>query len=317
MRSDMLNNGLLVYFTAIGIFIIGWVVLPLFLNNYWTSVLTETIIYGIFAAGLFILNNQIGLPSLGQAAFFGTGGYVLAISLVHLELGQVTSLLFAVGAILVVAMVTGLFVLYARGVYFLFLTLAVSQILWAIVWKWYSVTGGDNGLGGFTRPSLGLSWWDLSSVTGFHYFILVIFILAFLALRLITTSSLGLSFVGIRESELRMKSLGYNVWFHNYLGYIISGFFSGLAGILFAWQNLFMAPEQFGLPLSASGLFMCILGGGSLGGTLAGAIIIVLVKHISSMLTSHWLLIMGAFYIIVIIFMPQGISGILQRVRRG
>jgi len=300
-------------FTAIGTSILVWVILPLFLNHYWISVLIETLVYGLFAMGLSVLANYTGLPSLGQAAFFGTGAYALGISLVRLGQGQGISVLLSLAAIIMIAVIFGVLVLQTKGIYFLFITLGLAQILWAIAWKWQSVTGGDDGLVGITRPNLGLSWWNLSTANGFYYFILTIFILAFLALLVIAKSPLGRTFVGVRESEVRMSCLGYNVWLHSYFAFIISGFFSGLAGILFAWYNMFVAPQQLSMTLSAEGLFMGILGGGTIGGAFLGAVIIVLLKHIASLVTDHWLLVMGAFYIIVIVYMPQGLSSMLQR----
>ena len=303
----------MIYTIAAGLGVIGWVVLPLFLNPYWINVLIETLIYGLYAMGLSILVSYMGFPSLGQSAFFGTGAYALGISLVQLGQGQGMSILIALTAIFLVAAVLGMLVLHTRGIYFLFITLGVAQILWAITWKWQSITGGDDGLVGIARPNLGLSWWDLSSASSFYYFVLIIFALAFLALLLITKSPLGRSFIGIRESEVRMRSLGYNVWLHSYLAFIISGLFSGLAGIQFAWYNQFVATQQLSIALSAEGLFMVILGGGTIWGTFLGSMIIVFMKHIASLLTDHWLFVMGAFYIAIIIYMPQGLSGIFKR----
>ncbi len=298
---------------AAGIFVIVWVILPHLLNPYWINVFTETLIYGLYAMGLSILVGYMGFPSLGQSAFFGTGAYTLGISLARLGQSQCTSFLMAIIAVFLVAAVLGVLVFRTRGIYFLFITLALAQILWAIAWKWHSATGGDDGLRGVTRPNLGLSWWDLSVDTSFYYFILIIFVLAFFALLLITRSPLGRSFIGIRESEVRMRSLGYNVFLHKYLAFVISGLFSGLAGILFAWYNMFVATQQLSIALSADGLFMVILGGGTIWGTFLGATIIVLLIHIASMLTTHWLFIMGAFYIAIIIYMPHGISAMLKR----
>lgn len=293
---------------------IVWLILPLFLSPYWVTVLTEMLIYGLFAMSLDIVNGYAGFPSFGHAAFFGTGAYVLGISLLKLGQSQWMSVLLALGAILIVSAIIGVVALRGRGIYFLFITLALSQTLWAIAWKWNAITGGDDGLSDIARPDLGLFWWNLLSARGFYYFVLFVFVIAFLALYLITESPLGQSFTGIRESELRMRSLGYNVWVHSYLALIISGFFGGLAGILFAWYNKFVCPSQLGVTLSAQALFMGILGGpGTLWGPLLGAIIIVLVKDVASLLTIHWLLIMGAFYVIIIIYMPQGIGGIIKR----
>lgn len=310
-----MSKRFLVYLSLLGVAIAIWAVLPSFLNDYWVAVMTEMLIYGLFAMAIDIVTGYTGLPSLGHAAFFGTGAYALGISLVRLGQGQITSLFFAMVVTIVMAAIIGPVALRSRGIFFLLLMAGFSMMLWAIAWKWLPVTGGDDGLVGITRLDLGLSWWDLSSATGFYYFVLAVFVLAAIALYVITKSPLGQSLIGIRESESRMRSLGYNVWLHSYIGFIISGFFAGLAGILFAWYNLFLSPGQFHLVLSTEGLLMVVLGGGGvLWGAFLGGASITLLKQIASLIAPiHWLLIMGTVYIVAIIAMPHGISGMIKK----
>ncbi len=310
-----MSKRFLVYLSLVGVAIVIWAIVPSFLNDYWVAVMTEMLIYGLFAMAIDIVTGYTGLPSLGHAAFFGTGAYALGISLVRLGQGQVTSLFFAMVVTIVMAAIIGPVALRSRGIFFLLLMAGFSMMLWAIAWKWLPVTGGDDGLVGITRLDLGLSWWDLSSATGFYYFVLVVFVLAAIALYVITKSPLGQSLIGIRESESRMRSLGYNVWLHSYIGFIISGFFAGLAGILFAWYNLFLSPGQFHLVLSTEGLLMVVLGGGGvLWGAFLGGASITLLKQIASLIAPiHWLLIMGTIYIVAIIAMPHGISGMIKK----
>lgn len=310
-----MSKRFLVYLSLVGVAIAIWAVLPSFLNDYWVAVMTEMLIYGLFAMAIDIVTGYTGLPSLGHAAFFGTGAYALGISLVRLGQGQVTSLFLAMVVTIVMAAIIGPVALRSRGIFFLLLMAGFSMMLWAIAWKWLPVTGGDDGLVGITRLDLGLSWWDLSSAAGFYYFVLVVFVLAAIALYVITKSPLGQSLIGIRESESRMRSLGYNVWLHSYIGFIISGFFAGLAGILFAWYNLFLSPGQFHLVLSTEGLLMVVLGGGGvLWGAFLGGVLITLLKHTASLIAPiHWMLIVGTVYIVAIIAMPRGISGMIKR----
>lgn len=310
-----MRKRLRIYLGLIGATVILMVVMPSFLPSYWVTVLTEMLIYGLFAMGVDIINGYSGLPSLGHAAFFGTGAYTMGISLVRLGQGQLNSLLLAIAATVVVAAIFGLVVLRARGIFFLFIMAGMAQSLWAIAWKWISVTGGNDGLVGITRPNLGLSWWDLSSAGGFYYLVLLVFAVSFAVLLLVTRSPLGHSLVGIRESESRMKTLGYNVFLHTYLGLIISGAFTGLAGALFAWYNMFVSPGQLSVVLSTEGLLMVTLGGGgTLWGAFLGGAIITLLKHVTSLLLpSHWMIVLGVIYIAAIIYMPQGISGMIRR----
>lgn len=303
-----------VHFIGVGIGVIVLLTLPPFLSPYWVGVLTEMLVFGLFAASLDIITGYTGFPSLGHAAFFGTGAYTLGILLVRYNIGQGLSTFLSVAMVIVLSAILTPLALRARGTYFLFITLALAQCLWAIAWRWISMTGGHDGLRGISRPDLGLSWWALSEASGFYYFVLLLFILAILVLYLITKSPFGQTLVGIRESESRMRSLGYNVWLHAYLAFVIGALFAGFAGILFAWYNRCVSPGQLGVQLSTEGLLMVILGGGgTLFGPLLGAFSITFLKHFLSLFTKDWLLIMGAIYIIAIIYMPQGIVGRLRR----
>ncbi len=282
--------------------------LPNLLSDYWITVLTEVLIYGLFAASIDIMAGYTGLPSLGHAAFFGTGGYVVGIMVVKFGMGHVPAFLLGMAAVLLLSAILAPLAIRARGIYFLMITVALAQSLWAIAWRWISLTGGDDGLPGISRPDLGLSWWSLSQADGFYYFVLLVSVLAILAMYLITKSPFGQTLVGIRESELRMKSLGYNVWLHTYLAFVISGIFAGLSGIIFAWYNGLVTPAFLSIPLSTEGVRMVVLvGAGTLCGPLLGAAIITVLKAVLSLVTTNWLLILGSVYIIAMIFMPRGI----------
>jgi len=303
----------LLYF-GVGIAIVLLLVLPQFLSGYWILVLTQMLIFGLFAASLDLIGGYTGFISLGPAMFFGTGAYALAISLVRFGTSQVEAFFIAIAVIVALAMFTGAIAVRARGVYFLMITLGLAQCVWAIAWKWASITGGNEGMGGIVRPDLGLSWWSLSQPSGFYYFVLAFFILAIPVLYVIIKSPFGQTLVGIRESEVRMRSLGYNVWLHANLSWIISALYAGLAGILFAWLFRYVSPDVLTLGVSAEGWVMVILGGlGTLWGALTGAIIVVFLKAVLSMATEHWLLIIGAIYVVAMIYIPHGVMSMLRK----
>jgi branched-chain amino acid transport system permease protein len=189
------------------------------------------------------------------------------------------------------------------------ITLALGMVVWGLAFRWVSMTKGDNGVSGVPRPALGLPW-DLGTPLPFFYFTLACGGLAWFLLGLLVSSPFGMSLKGIRESESRMRSLGYNVWLHKYLAFVLSGVFAGFAGVLWAYYNGFVSPVDVQLVTSVEALLMVALGGsGTLVGPAIGALLIVFLKNFVSVYTKRWLLILGAVYIGVILFAPRGIVG--------
>jgi len=294
---------------AVGVLL---VVVPPFLSSYPLTLLTQALIFAIFAMSLDLLLGFTGLPSLGHAAYFGVAAYVVAIFTTEYQMGFWTCLLLAILAAIVTAAAFGLIAIRALGTYFLMITLALGMVVWGLAFRWVSLTKGDNGISGVPRPSLGLPW-AFTDPTTFYYLTLVTFLLAFGLLFLIVRSPFGMSLKGIRESERRMRSLGYNVWLHKYLAFILAGAFAGLAGVLWAYYNGFVSPVEVQLITSVETLLMVAMGGpGTLVGPALGAGVIVFLKNFVSVYTKRWLLILGGVYICVILFTPQGILGALR-----
>ncbi len=291
-------------------------VLPPFLPAYPLTLLTQALIYAVFAMSLDLLLGYTGLPSLGHAAYFGVAAYVVAIFATERGAGFWTCLGLALLAALVTSALFGLLAIRALGVYFLMITLALGMVVWGLAFRWVSLTKGDNGISGVPRPSLGLPW-SLGNPTAFYYLTLATFLLALGLLLLIVRSPFGITLRGIRESEGRMRSLGYDVWLHKYVAFILAGGFAGLAGVLWAYYNGFVSPVEVQLVTSVETLLMVALGGpGTLVGPALGAGLIVFLKNFVSVYTKRWLLILGGVYIFVILFAPQGIVGALQGRRR-
>lgn len=290
------------------------ILLPLLISNYWVGILTQILIFGIFAASLNLIMGYMNVASFGHAAGFGSGAYAIAILTVKAGFNPLVAVL---GGLLVSAGIFGIFgllVLRAKGVYLVMLTLALSQVLWAIAWKWHTLTGGGDGLSGVRRPNLGLKFWQLSEALGFYYFVLLVFAVAMGAMYLVVNSPFGLSAVGIRESESRMTTLGYNTWLHKYCTWILSGGFAGFAGVLFAWYTGFVCPDELSPGISLECLLMVTLGGsGTFFGPLLGAATIILLKHVVSFFTTHWQIVIGAIYVVAILCLKNGIIGILRR----
>jgi len=283
------------------------------LPPYPLTLLTQAAIVAVLAMSLDVLLGYTGLPSLGHAAYFGVAAYAVGILATERQVGFLGCLLAGVALATVTAAVFGLLAIRATGVYFLMITLALGMVVWGLAFRWVSMTKGDNGITGVPRPALGLPW-DLAAPLPFFYFALVAAAVAWGALGVLVRSPFGLTLRGIRESETRMRALGYHVWLHKYLSFVISGLFAGLAGVLWAWYNGFVSPADVQLVTSVETLLMVALGGpGTLAGPALGAAAIVFLKNFVSVYTKRWLLILGAVYIGVILFAPRGVLGAFQR----
>ena len=294
-------------------------VLPLFLPSYYTGLFSLMFIFAIFAMSLDILQGYTGLPSLGHAAFFGTSAYMVGILNVKIfkACNFGVELIAGILSAAVVASILGLIVLRSKEVYLLMILMASSMMLWGIAFKWRSVTGGDDGLPGISRPDLRFIHLDLGSTTHFYYFALLFFIVSAALMYLVVHSSFGHTLLGIRESETRMRSLGYNIWLQKYIAFNVSAIFAGLAGVLLAYYNGFVGPSELHLVTSAEVLIMVILGGaGTLFGPAIGAGIIIFIKTFVSGYTEHWMIILGALYMATIIFAPQGVYRLFKQLFR-
>ena len=277
--------------------------------------LAHVLVLGIVAMSVDLLLGYTGLPSLGQAAYLGVGAYLTAILATKFGFGLgwdfwiVVALGMAAGAL--TAAFFGLFAIRASGVYFLMITLALGMCVWGLAYRWNSLTGGDNGINMRGRPKLGeLSFAD--DVT-FFYVVLGFFIASFFALHVLVNSPFGRSLVGIRERELRMRILGYNTWLHKYIAFVIAGAFGGLAGVLWAHLNGIVSPSDLLLPASVDVLLMVVLGGpGTLVGGLIGASVVVMLREYLATVVPWWQYVLGAVYVLTILYLPSGIMGLFK-----
>jgi branched-chain amino acid transport system permease protein len=292
------------------------VVAPPFLSSFLLSLLTQAVILAILAMSLDLLLGYTGLSSLGHAAYFGIGAYSVGIVATQYGTGFFTTLLLGLGVGAALAAVFGLVALRASGVYFLMITLALGMVTWGLAHRWVSLTQGDNGISGVQRPVLaGVA---LTDGRHFYYTALVAFALAYWFLRRVVRSPFGQTLVGIRESESRMRTLGYHVWLHKYVGFVLAGAVGGFAGVFWAYYNGFVSPAELELATSVEVLLMVALGGrGTLFGPALGAGIIVLLKNLVSVYTHRWLLILGAVYIGTIVYAPEGIVGAVRQWMKG
>lgn len=301
---------------AVGLVLLALLVMPPYLSSFMLSLLTQAIIYSILAMSLDLILGYTGLASLGHAAYFGLGAYSVGILATQYGARFWTTLTVGIFLAVAVAAVFGLVALRATGVYFLMITLALGMVVWGLAHRWVSMTSGDNGISGVPRPDLGLPWSFADSVP-FYYLALIGLLLAFAFLRILVRSPFGHTLVGIRESETRMRTLGYHVWLHKYIGFVIAGAVGGFAGVIWAYYNGFVSPADAELATSVEVLLMVALGGrGTLFGPAIGAGVIVMLKNLVSVYTHRWLLILGTVYIGTIVYAPDGIVGTLRNLRR-
>jgi branched-chain amino acid transport system permease protein len=290
-------------------------VLPYLISTYYLGLVSEILIFAVFAMSLDLLIGYTGMASLGHAAYFGVGAYAVGLLAIKLHWSVWSALPAALIVVALVATLFGLLALRTRGSYFLMITLALSQVAWGIAFGWRSLTGGDDGLPNLPRPELGAGW-SLAGDQPFYFFILLLVGAAVLLLIQVATSPFGFALRGIRESETRMQALGYDVWRYKFAAFIIAAVFAGLAGALYAYYNRFVSPDYLGVFRSAEVLLMVILGGaGTLVGPAIGAAVIVLLENVISAYTERWLTVIGTIYILVALFAPNGIIGFVRDFR--
>jgi branched-chain amino acid transport system permease protein len=286
--------------------------LPQVIPVYFTHLLILALIYGLAAMSLDILLGFAGLVSFGHAAYFGAAAYIVAVLTLRFHLHP--SLAMAAGVVGggLLAAVFGLLATRATAVYFIIITLALGMGTWGLAYRWVSVTGGDNGLPGIPPLDLGFGWPLREAVNVYYFTVGVVALAAFLLFRFVT-SPFGLTLRGIRESESRMRVLGFNTWLHKYVAFVVAGSFAGLAGTLYAAYNGFVSPPDVHLAASAEQVLMVILGGaGTLFGPMVGAGIVVFLRNMVSAYTHRWLLILGVVYILTVMYAPTGVLGALR-----
>jgi branched-chain amino acid transport system permease protein len=285
------------------------VALPNFIGAYTQSMITKVLIYALFAMSLDVIMGYTGMPSFGHAAFFGMGGYAVGLLAKQAHISSFwVILLLTLLICAALSAIIGYFTLRLSGTYFLMVTMAFGQLLYVVATKWYTFTGGSDGLTGIPRPDLGFHVnWTSHKI---YYFTLIIFLICYYLLNRFMRSSYGRSLLGIRENEGRMRSLGFNTWSLKYSGVIIAGVFAGVAGLLYAYAYGTMVPNNFALETSALPMLMVIMGGHStLWGPALGAAVIVLVQNYAGIyMPDRWPLILGILYVLCVMFLRGGFA---------
>jgi branched-chain amino acid transport system permease protein len=285
----------------------AFVLVPLALPTYQVSIATEIIIFAVLAMAIDLLAGFTGRTPLCHGAVFGVATYVVLYCVAVMGMSPWLAVVIAIVAATLLAALFGLLAIRTSGVYFLLLTLALGMLVWGVCLRWTSITGGENGLRGSVRPD-----WLSQNIT-FYYAVLLVVAVATVAMWRLVNSPFGTALRGIKDSETRMRSLGYNVPLHLFLIFTISGFFAGIAGALYALFNNFVSPSTVALSQSVEGLLMAIVGGiGTLFGSFIGALAIVGLENFVSLYTERWQTVMGCMFILIMIFAPEGVVGRLR-----
>jgi branched-chain amino acid transport system permease protein len=284
---------------------------PLVAGEYFVNLASQVLIAVVFASSLNLLVGHGGMTSLGHASFLGISAYVSAWLGLKMGLGHAFTAPAALLVTTLVGMVFGWISLRATGLGFLMLTLALSQVVWGLAYRLVSVTNGDNGLSGLTRPQP--FGWDLDASDNFYWFTLLVTCVAMFLMTRFIHSPFGASLRGTRDQPRRMNALGYNVWAIRWVTFVASSFFAGVAGLLYVYFNKYIHPTAMGVPVSAEALLSVIAGGaGTVYGPALGALLVVVLKNYASAYIERWNILLGLVFLFIVIFMPAGLTPALS-----
>lgn len=288
---------------------------PMALPGFQVTLLTEILIFALFAMSLDVQMGYARMFSFGHVLPYGVGAYVTAFALIH-GFSVPAAMALALLAVVIFAVPIGWLCTRASGVAFAMLTLAFAQLGFAIVFKWTSLTGGSDGLSGFVRNPGPFGFEGFVSREGFYWLTLAVVVALLLLMRAFMRSAMGTAIVAARENERRAVALGYDPRSLRVVAFSVSNALAGVAGALHAGFLLFVSPELLHWVMSGHVIIAVILGGaGTLAGPMIGAALFVLAHHQLSAITDSWPLFMGVLFIIVVIAAPKGLWGILDSVR--
>ena len=269
----------------------------------------EVMVWIIFGLGFNLLLGYGGLPSFGHGAFFGVGAYAFGLAQFNVH----PNLWLCLGAAMLAGGLAGalvaLFISHRRGIYYALLTIAFGQIFWFVAVKWHSVTRGEDGLLNIKRPP----WLD--DLTSLYIFCFAVFALTVLVLWRVVHSPFGRVLSAIRQNETRARFVGYNVWLYKWLAFTLSALVAGLAGGLFALAQQSAYPNVMSLQQSGFVVMMTLVGGGmvSFWGPVLGAVLFFVARDLLGAYTEAWLLWYGLLFMLVVLFKPEGLAGMLRR----
>ena len=284
---------------------------PLYLNTFWLSLVIQILIFGLLALSVELLLGHVGMFSVCQAAFFAVSAYTVAILQVKYGQPTLVAVPAGLGAAVVLSLIYGVAV-RTSGVYFILITIALGHILWGVSWTWVSFTNGEGGI--TNVPALTVGSLSLDSHSSYYYLVLAVVVVCALGYRILIRSPFGLTLRGIRESESRMRTLGYHIGAHKYTAFVLSGILSGVAGLLYIYFNKFVSPASAEFFLSIEVALMVLVGGtGTILGPFIGSAIIIGIRNWVSAYIEQWMIVTGLVFIITMVWTPDGVLGVMRR----
>jgi branched-chain amino acid transport system permease protein len=271
----------------------------------------EITIWIIYALGFNLLLGYGGLPSFGHGAFFGVGAYAFGLVQLKLAVGLWGSLGIAIALAALAGALVGAFISHRRGIYYALLTIAFGQVFWFIAVKWHSVTGGEDGLLNIKRPGL------VATNEALHYFAVAVLVLVALLLWRLVHSPYGRILGAVKQNETRAAFAGHNTWLYKWSAFTLSCAIAGLAGALFALAQQSAYPNVMSLHQSGFVVMMVLVGGGlgSFWGPVIGAAFFLLARDLLGAYTEAWLLWYGLLFMVMVLFKPEGMTGIWRDLR--
>ncbi len=299
-------------------FLLGapWII-PMVAADFWLNVLTEILIWSLFAASVNLLFGYAGLLSFGQALYFGCGAYGVAFGLLYLGLGFWGAFLLGVVLATAMAALAGLLAVRLSWHYFAIITIVFSLIVYLLAVGAKSLTGGDDGLSFSPPPFFSLGGIELTILdqTSQYFFVLVVFALCLWGKHRLTKSPLGMAMMAVRENANRAGLIGIDVYRLRYTTFVLAGVLAGVSGSLFALFSRYASAQYLHWTVSGEGVIWTIVGGaGSLLGPVFGAGILILLREELSVYWEHYLLVLGVVIILMVTFAPTGLSGLYHRV---
>jgi branched-chain amino acid transport system permease protein len=279
-----------------------------------SALAVNILIYGLYALGFNLVYGYLGLLSFGHAALFGTGAYLCGIAIVHLGLPWYAAISIGIAAGLLMAAAIGVLAIRTRGIYFAMVTMALSQCVYYLFYQAVDWTGGENGLRGINVRTIDLFGLKLDFINPLtRYYVIAAFVIAaFFVLSRILASPFGAVIEAVRENEVRARASGYNATLTRLITFVLSGGFCGLAGALQALHLSIVPIEILHYDTSGIVVMIALLGGmGTFFGPMIGAATFLLLENLVSVWTVHWQLVVGAIFMMCVLFFPSGIWGTL------
>jgi branched-chain amino acid transport system permease protein len=300
------------YWPLLGLIFIFALILPQIFGEFWVHVAVEILILGIFAVSFNMIFGYMGQLSFGHAAYYGVGAYITGMLMVKASFPMLICLPLSMIGAGICALIIGYFCVRLTGIYFAILTMAFGQLIYYIIFKWYSFTRGDDGLQGIIAPPL------LFSANGYYYFTLFIATAALIVMWYISESPFGYTMRAIRDNSDRTRFVGINVRRYMLINFVVAGMFAGLAGALWGPFNRSIAPDLCNWHQSGTPVFMTVIGGPfGFFGPMIGSVIYTFLMAFVTGFTEYWPLTIGFVIIFVVLFVPGGVVGFFESKMKG